>query len=126
MATEGEDRLLHRVKVLNLPRHENAAIKRLFQSYELGPFKKAPKWEYAFVNFESEAAAREAMKKLEGVEFKRKTLQAEYMPVSEDAYRKRFQQKTTASAAADEQQPRQDDTRSPAQRLADQVTPLHG
>ncbi|ORZ01558.1 S-adenosyl-L-methionine-dependent methyltransferase [Syncephalastrum racemosum] len=126
MATEGKDRLLHRVKVLNLPRHENAAIKRLFQSFELGPFKKAPKWEYAFLNFETEGAAQEAMKKLEGVEFKRKTLQTEYMPVSEEEYRQRFQQKTSTPAVMDEQQKQQEqDTRSPAQRLADQVTPLH-
>jgi tRNA (uracil-5-)-methyltransferase len=43
---------IHRVKILNLPAHELAGVKKLFQSLELHKFKKAPKWDYAYMNFE--------------------------------------------------------------------------
>ncbi|KAI9498733.1 S-adenosyl-L-methionine-dependent methyltransferase [Zychaea mexicana] len=111
---------IHRVKVLNLPTHENSAIKKLLQSHGVERFKKAPKWRYAFINFESEEAAREAMKKLEGVEFKKKTLTSEYSAVNKAAFRERFQNKQKERTEEAE-----NDTRTPAERLADQVTPLH-
>lgn len=63
------------------------------------------------------------MQKLEGIEFKKKTLATEYSTINKEVYRARFQAKENASsmtaAAAD------NDTRSPAERLADQVTPLY-
>ncbi|KAI9248559.1 S-adenosyl-L-methionine-dependent methyltransferase [Phascolomyces articulosus] len=111
---------LHRVKVLNLPTHENSAIKKFLQSHGVDRFKKAPKWRYAFVNFESEEAAQELMKKLEGVDFKKKTLTTEYSLVNKEAYRERFQSKQKERIEQVE-----NDTRTHAERLADQVTPLH-
>ncbi|KAI8145156.1 S-adenosyl-L-methionine-dependent methyltransferase [Fennellomyces sp. T-0311] len=116
MSTEASSNQIHRVKVLNLPTHENSAIKKLLQSHGVDRFKKAPKWRYAFLNFENEESAREVMKKLEGVEFKKKTLTTEYSVVAKDVFRERFQPKQHVD---------EDDPRSPAERLADQVTPLH-
>lgn len=74
---------------------------------------------------QAEGPAKEAMQKLEGIEFKKKTLSTEYSTINKEVYRARFQAKEkaslsmTAAAAAD------NDTRSPAERLADQVTPLY-
>ena len=57
------------------------------------------------------------MKKLEGVEFKKKSLTTEYTVVAKDVFRERFQ----AQQPVEEEE----DPRSFAERLADQVTPLH-
>ncbi|KAI7857787.1 S-adenosyl-L-methionine-dependent methyltransferase [Circinella umbellata] len=118
--SESSSTHIHRVKVLNLPTHENSAIKKFLSSYGVERFKKAPKWRYAFINFETEGAAREMMKKLEGVDFKKKTLVTEYSAVNKEQFRERFQNKQKEKIEEAE-----NDTRTPAERLADQVTPLH-
>lgn len=46
------DKIIHRVKVLNLPTHEVANVKKLFTSLGLKRHKKAPAWDYAFLTFE--------------------------------------------------------------------------
>lgn len=43
---------IHRVKILNLPSREMGTVKKLLQSFDLHKFKKAPKWDYAYMNFE--------------------------------------------------------------------------
>lgn len=43
---------LHRVKVLNLPSHESAAIKKFFRNQGIERYKKAPNWRYAYLTFE--------------------------------------------------------------------------
>lgn len=43
---------IHRVKIVNLPAHEIGSVKKLLQTFDLHRFKKAPKWEYAYMNFE--------------------------------------------------------------------------
>lgn len=50
--TESSETFIHRVKVLNLPKHELASIKQFFKLHNLHKFKKAPMWEYAYLNFE--------------------------------------------------------------------------
>jgi hypothetical protein len=47
-----ESTFIHRVKIVNLPAHEIGSIKKLLQTYDLHRFKKAPKWDYAYMNFE--------------------------------------------------------------------------
>lgn len=47
-----EDSIIHRVKILNLPTHEMGSIKKLFQGLDLNKYKKAPKWDYAYMHFE--------------------------------------------------------------------------
>jgi tRNA (uracil-5-)-methyltransferase len=61
-----------------------------------------------------------AMSKLQGIEFKKKFLSAEYSKVSEQAFRSRFEgkKKTFEKRLTVE-------TRTPAEKLADQVTPLY-
>jgi tRNA (uracil-5-)-methyltransferase len=63
------------------------------------------------------------MAKLQGVEFKKRMLSTEYSKVSEKTFRERFetkkkQQQTEALSS-------ELDTRTPAEKLADQVTPLY-
>jgi tRNA (uracil-5-)-methyltransferase len=47
-----ENTFIHRVKIVNLPAHEIGSIKKLLQTFDLHRFKKAPKWDYAYMNFE--------------------------------------------------------------------------
>lgn len=60
------------------------------------------------------------MSKLEGIEFKKKTLATEYSKVSEKAFRSRFEAKKKKNEDIVEI-----DARTPNERLADQVTPLY-
>lgn len=113
--------IIHRVKILNLPSREMGTVKKLLQSHDLHKFKKAPKWDYAYMNFETEEAARAAMAKLDGVIFKKKVLSTEYSKVSEHIFRSRFEAKKKAI----EDIPKEIDPRTPAEKLADQVTPLY-
>lgn len=59
------------------------------------------------------------MRKLQGVQFKKKLLSTEFSKVSELAFRSRFEGKKKIL----HQLPAE--TRSPAEMLADQVTPLY-
>ncbi|KAI8878141.1 S-adenosyl-L-methionine-dependent methyltransferase [Backusella circina FSU 941] len=113
---------IHRVKILNLPAHELAGVKKLFQSLELHKFKKAPKWDYAYMNFETEEAAKQAISKIEGIEFKKRVLTTEYNKISEQVFRSRFEAKKKKSVSSHIEMV---DERTPAERLADQVTPLY-
>lgn len=61
------------------------------------------------------------MAKLEGVEFKKRVLSTEYSKISEQVFRSRFEAKKKAI----EDVPKELDPRTPAEKLADQVTPLY-
>ncbi|KAF7724754.1 tRNA methyltransferase 2 [Apophysomyces ossiformis] len=118
-----EDQVIHRVKVNNLPGREVAVVKKLFQSMGLSRFKKAPKWDYAYITCDTEEEAQEVIKKLDGYEFKKRVLKAEYVSVTRQEHSERFQRND--KKAKGEQAEEEEDTRPPAERLADQVTPFH-
>jgi tRNA (uracil-5-)-methyltransferase len=61
------------------------------------------------------------MSKLNGVTFKKKVLSTEYSKVSEQVFRTRFEAKKKAI----EDISKELDPRTPAEKLADQVTPLY-
>ncbi|RCI05929.1 tRNA methyltransferase 2, partial [Rhizopus stolonifer] len=118
MASTTSESYIHRVKILNLPAHELGPIKKFLQQLDLHHrFKKAPKWDYAYLHCESEAAARAAIAKLDGIHYKKRALSTEYSKVDEMAFRSRFESK--------KKQDVEPETRTPAERLADQVTPLY-
>ncbi|KAI8072475.1 S-adenosyl-L-methionine-dependent methyltransferase [Gongronella butleri] len=122
--------VLHRVKVVNLPTRESAAIKKFFQAHEITKFKKAPQWNYAYLTFASEEEATAAMRKLNGQLLKKYTIGTEYSQIKEDEFRNRFQAraKAVADSASDSSSVssvEEQDNRTPAERLLDQVTPLH-
>ncbi|KAG0167935.1 tRNA methyltransferase 2 [Apophysomyces sp. BC1034] len=111
--TKDMGQYIHRVKVLNLPKREMGSVKQLFQSHGvMERHKKAPAWDYAYINYETEAAAKEAMKKLNGLPFKKKFLTTEYSRISEETFRKRFENKKKEVVV---------DTRTPTERLAHQL-----
>ncbi|KAG1505197.1 hypothetical protein G6F46_010512 [Rhizopus delemar] len=116
-----KEAFIYRVKVLNLPKHEMSSIKKLFDTLDLHKFKKAPKWDYAYLNFETEEAAKAAMMKIDGREFKKRVLVTEYTKVSEESFRTRFETKKKKESEQEEKE----DLRTPAEMLADQVTPLY-
>ncbi|KAI8352892.1 S-adenosyl-L-methionine-dependent methyltransferase, partial [Blakeslea trispora] len=98
------EEVIHRVKILNLPPHEMGSVKKLLQRLDLHQrYKKAPKWDYAYLNFE-------------------RLLTTEYIKVDQKAFRARFEAKSKAQEA---KAVAEMDTRLPAERLADQVTPLY-
>jgi hypothetical protein len=49
---ENGHKFIHRVKIVNLPPHEMGSVKKLLQTFDLHKYKKAPKWDYAYMNFE--------------------------------------------------------------------------
>lgn len=75
------------------------------------------------------------MNKLDGVAFKKKIIKTEYTQMLESEYRHRFQQKNKESTEKKEKEKKNDnkndddeillDTRTPSEKLADQVTPLY-
>lgn len=55
---ENGNKFIHRVKIINLPPHEMGSLKKLLQKFDLHRYKKAPKWDYAYMNFEVGNASR--------------------------------------------------------------------
>ncbi|CAO3628250.1 unnamed protein product [Cunninghamella blakesleeana] len=130
--TNGIEPIIHRVKVQNLPTKEMASIKKLFGNYGVTKYKKAPQWTYAYVNFDTEKGAVDLMNRLNDVTFKKKMIKTEYTQMLESEYRNRFQQKNNESIEKKEKKKDNEndeelllDTRTPSEKLADQVTPLY-
>ncbi|KAI9485396.1 MAG: S-adenosyl-L-methionine-dependent methyltransferase [Benjaminiella poitrasii] len=97
------NKLVHRVKISNLPTHELASIRKLLQSFDIYKYKKAPQWDYAYLNFE-------------------KVLSAEYSKIHEKSL---FRRHNITESKEQKELPKIEDTRTPAEKLADQVTCLH-
>ncbi|KAI8370452.1 S-adenosyl-L-methionine-dependent methyltransferase [Radiomyces spectabilis] len=95
------DAAIHRVKIFNLPSKDNSAVKRLFESLGIKRLRKSPQWDYGFLNFQNE------------------TLKTKYIKISQEEIDKQFEAKKKAVT-----EELQQDHRTPAEQLADQVTPL--
>ncbi|ORX47174.1 S-adenosyl-L-methionine-dependent methyltransferase [Hesseltinella vesiculosa] len=117
-----ESKLLHQVRVDNLPMSDIKEIKQFLKDKGFQSISKAPKWRYAMCTFESEAEAQQAMDNLKDVQYKGKLLTTKSFTQSEESYRDRFNKKKKNNKK-NEPAP-EDDTRTPAERLAFQVTPL--
>jgi tRNA (uracil-5-)-methyltransferase len=61
---------------------------------------------------------------LEGKTLKGKALTTEYIKVLQSEFRDRFQDKKNKGKKAKMEQEDENDTRTPAEKLADQITPL--
>ncbi|KAI9021515.1 S-adenosyl-L-methionine-dependent methyltransferase [Phycomyces nitens] len=117
-----EPTYIYRVKVTNLPVRDSSTTKKFFQKLGYSRFKKAPEWDYAFITFTTKEEAENAEKQLNGLKLKRDIIGAEVVVTTEDSYRKRFMSK---AAEKKQQEENANDTRTPSEKLADQVTPLH-
>ncbi|CAO3646053.1 unnamed protein product [Cunninghamella echinulata] len=128
LASNSIESIIHRVKVQNLPTKEMASVKKLFTNYGVTKYKKAPQWNYAYVNFDTEKGALDLINKINGVKFKKNILNTEYTQILESEYRNRFQQKNKISIEKKCEERKEEellDTRTPSEKLADQVTPLY-
>ncbi|KAI7871032.1 S-adenosyl-L-methionine-dependent methyltransferase [Spinellus fusiger] len=93
-----EQTLIHRIKVNNLPVKELPNTKKFLAKLGYTRCKKAPEWDHAYITFD-----------------------VKYVVVSEEDHRQRFNR----SKNRKEEEEDKNDTRTPAEKLADQVTPLH-
>ncbi|KAI8991517.1 S-adenosyl-L-methionine-dependent methyltransferase [Mycotypha africana] len=119
--------LVHRVKVFHLPEREVGPVRKYFQKLGYNRVKKAPQWNFCYITVDSEEEARKCLEVVKSCVFKKKQLTAEYVVESEQSHRERFQrQENKKKGKKDNDTPQGDenDTRTPAEKLADQVTPL--
>ncbi|KAI8085810.1 S-adenosyl-L-methionine-dependent methyltransferase [Gilbertella persicaria] len=115
--------LIHRVKVTNLPERELASIKKFIKERGYNRIKKAPEWNYAFITVNSEAEALQCVEIFNQAEFKHRKLKGEYIVQTEQEHRDRFQ-KPKKKKNRNQPEFDENDTRTPAEKLADQVTPF--
>ncbi|KAI9281095.1 S-adenosyl-L-methionine-dependent methyltransferase [Sporodiniella umbellata] len=109
--------VIHRVKVTNLPQAEMSQLKKFFKNEGYTRFKKAPKWSYCFLTVDTEEEALSCVKNLHGKMIKKNVLTAAYDPADQQEHRERF-------IKGKKSEPDPEDTRTSAEKLADQVTPL--
>ncbi|KAI8912169.1 S-adenosyl-L-methionine-dependent methyltransferase [Powellomyces hirtus] len=113
-----------RVRIDNMNSYANSKeILKLCKKLEINNVencKKAPKWEYAFLMFKTEEDRTDAIKKLNGQEYKKKILEVTHANEVQRAGMQGMQGRAQRDVAADGK----DDGRTPAERLADQITPL--
>ncbi|KAI8346865.1 S-adenosyl-L-methionine-dependent methyltransferase [Choanephora cucurbitarum] len=110
--------LIHRVKVDNLPKYEIPAVKKFFKDLGYNQIKKSPERKFAYIIVDSKEDALKCIETVNKTVFKNKELKAEYAATSQQD-RNRFTKKGKKQVKFDE-----NDTRTPAEKLADQVTPL--
>ncbi|KAI9313152.1 S-adenosyl-L-methionine-dependent methyltransferase [Dichotomocladium elegans] len=108
----------HRIKITSIPKDAKQLRKHLLEmGYKM---TKAPKWNHGIINASSQKEAEEIAEKLNGYLYKNKPLQATYIREPKPDYTKRKEKKGKNKHVNDK-----NDTRTFAERLADQVTPLH-
>ncbi|KAI9030440.1 S-adenosyl-L-methionine-dependent methyltransferase [Hyaloraphidium curvatum] len=117
----------YQIQMRNLPtKASEQDVRAACAGFELSRVKKAKKWNYAFVTFKSKEDRDRAMEKLADVSVKGQQVQLEsiddtWRPNANgtgNAQRGRRGMKKSRNEAAP------DDSRTPQERLADQVTPL--
>ncbi|KAG1471645.1 hypothetical protein G6F56_002004 [Rhizopus delemar] len=108
--------VIHRIRVTNLPRSDMPTLKKFFKNQGYTRFKKAPKWDYCFLTVDTEEEAMACVKALDGLNLRKNKLEAKYDPANQSQHRERFNNKKPQADPKD--------TRTSAEKLADQVTPL--
>ncbi|KAI9255623.1 S-adenosyl-L-methionine-dependent methyltransferase [Phascolomyces articulosus] len=99
VSRDGEGETLHRIKVSNFNKNEWKKVKKYLLELGCKPMSKAPKWDYGIINASVKA---------------------------KDEYNKRMEKLHNKKNGRKAQKPgAEDDTRTPAEKLADQVTPLY-
>ncbi|CAO3637772.1 unnamed protein product [Cunninghamella blakesleeana] len=114
---------LYRVKFFISESKDPQAIKKFLQKNGINGIKKAPKWNFAFCNFNTKEEALEMVEKVKTLEFKNKRLDAEYIEEDELDHRNRFKNKKNKRNNNKEEE--EEDHKTPAEKLATQVTPLY-
>ncbi|KAL1924971.1 uncharacterized protein VTP21DRAFT_4625 [Calcarisporiella thermophila] len=112
-----------RLRLKNLPKFTDPkSLKKYLSKVGIENVKlnKAPKWDYAFLTFQNEQEQKVAIEKLKDAVMKKNTLQVEVANMSAEERAATFDKRATKKHAELEA-----DTRTPSEKLADQVTPLH-
>ncbi|KAI9470893.1 MAG: S-adenosyl-L-methionine-dependent methyltransferase [Benjaminiella poitrasii] len=115
--------MVYRVKVTNLPKTDMSTVRKYFKKLGYTRVKKAPKWDYAFITVDTEEEANECLKTMKESTFKNRTLSGEIIIETEEEHRNKMSGGRRKGGNRDAIQD-EDDTRTPAEKLADQVTPL--
>ncbi|CAM0141332.1 hypothetical protein VKS41_003963 [Umbelopsis sp. WA50703] len=101
------------LKVMNLPQGQIKPTKKFFADLGFNKIDKSPTKTFATITFDSEAKALDAQKAVDGLIYQQKyKIETEIMKRKEKVFKPRESKFVN-------------DTRTPAERLADQVTPLH-
>ncbi|KAI8054535.1 S-adenosyl-L-methionine-dependent methyltransferase [Syncephalis plumigaleata] len=113
---------MFRLRINNLPKFTTGNALKKFATNTLGlgdlRVNKAPKWNYAMVTVKSAEEQMLVLEKFTNAVMKKNTLQAEKI---DDSERERFYERKREARRVEAET----DTRTPDERLADQVTPLH-
>lgn len=119
--------MTHRIKVTNLPVRELPAVKKYFKKLGYNRIKKAPEWDFGFITVDSEEEAQKCLEVVNNSTFKNRQLAGEYITETVQEHRDKFMNGNRGGKKGKRNQPMvddKDDTRTPAEKLADQVTPL--
>ncbi|KAF1806527.1 S-adenosyl-L-methionine-dependent methyltransferase [Mucor lusitanicus] len=119
--------MTHRIKVTNLPVRELPAVKKFFKKLGYNRIKKAPEWDFGFITVDSEEEAQKCLEVVNSSTFKNRQLAGEYITETVQEHRDKFMSGNRGGKKGKKNQPMaddKDDTRTPAEKLADQVTPL--
>lgn len=132
--SDGTDLVSYQIAFRNVPRAAkegdfmNACKAAGVDASSVAKVKKAKKWDYAFVTFASKEARDAAMEKLAGCQIKDQAVQMESL---DDNWRRDREQqgdnrskKGRRGMSGSKNKADPNDTRTPQERLADQVTPL--
>ncbi|KAI8823125.1 S-adenosyl-L-methionine-dependent methyltransferase, partial [Fimicolochytrium jonesii] len=115
-----------RLRVDNLPKYaDRKAVEKICRANGvegLDQCKKAPTWNYCFLAFETEEARKDAMEKLQGKPMKDKELEVSFVNLQEREGMRDMKGKSQRDVAAGREDA--NDTRTPEERIADQVSPL--
>jgi len=114
-----------KIKIEKLPQYINIPdLRKIFQKYELRFWKCKTnlKWDFAFASFKSEEERQDAIKKLNGL--KVKTSNIVVIPINGNKEKKFEKRPSNISRKGKVKEPEPEDTRTPNEKLMDQVTPF--
>jgi RNA recognition motif. (a.k.a. RRM, RBD, or RNP domain) len=119
-APEGDEEIIFKLRVGNLGKFiQTTQVKKLLSSYDIifKNAKTAPKWDFAIVTFQSRSDLDAAVTALNGKVYKKQTIETAILKEESIKSRSDARQKDMNKRDAE-------DTRTAAERIADQVTPL--
>ncbi|OUM57258.1 hypothetical protein PIROE2DRAFT_17812, partial [Piromyces sp. E2] len=120
-----EEQTEFKIKIEKLPQYINIPdLRKIFQKYELRFWKCKTnlKWDFAFASFKSEEERKDAINKLNGLKIK--TSNIVVIPINDNKEKKFEKRPSNISRKGNVKEPEPEDTRTPNEKLMDQVTPF--
>ncbi|ORX52878.1 S-adenosyl-L-methionine-dependent methyltransferase [Piromyces finnis] len=116
-----------KIKIEKLPQYINIPdLRKIFQKYELRFWKCKTnlKWDFAFASFKSEEERQDAINKLNGLKIKTSNIVVIPINDNKDKEKKFEKRPSNISRKGNVKEPEPEDTRTPNEKLMDQVTPF--